>query len=178
MGRKLYLIGTPAGRFARALLAVGLAVCVVVAAAPAAHAGPVRAAAAQLVTFSVSDGMSYEMYRIRECADPDEPGCRIRLVPGQITFRVTINFSYCCRDITVQYRTADGSAGAPEDYNAVSGTLTFAPGVFSRSVTVRINGGGGAESTETFRFRLSNADVPADVSDAGVGTIRDGILDL
>jgi hypothetical protein len=178
MGRKLHLIGTPAGRFARALLAAGLAVCVVVAVAPAAHAGPAPAAAAQLVTFSVSDGSSHEVYRIRECADPDEPGCRIRRVPGQITFRVSINYSYCCRNITVQYRTADGSAHAPEDYNEVSGTLTFEPGVFSKSVNVRINDGGGEESTETFRFRLSNASVPADVSDAGVGRILDGVLDL
>ena len=60
----------------------------------------------------------------------------------------------------------------------MSGTLTFPPGVFSRSITVRINDGGGTEPTETFRFRLWNANVPADVGDAGIGTILDGVDDL
>jgi hypothetical protein len=177
-GRRLNRIGTPADWLARALVAVGLVVGVVLATAPAVHAGPVNPAAAQQVVFSVSDGTSHEVYRIRECGDPEEPGCRIRRVPGQITFRVTIDVSLCCRDITVQYRTADGGARAPEDYNAVSGTLTFPPGVFSKSIIVRINEGGGTESTETFRFRLSNANVSADVSDAGIGTILDGVEDL
>jgi len=173
-----YRIGTLAGWFARALVVVGLVVGVTVAAALAAQAGPVKPAVAQQVAFSVSDGTSREVYRIRECADPEEPGCRIRRVPGEIAFRVTIDFSYCCQNITVHYRTTDGGAHAPEDYNAVSGTLTFPPGVFSKSIVVRINDGGGAEPTETFRFRLSNANVPADVSDAGIGTILDGVEDL
>ena len=163
---------------ARLLVAAGLMAGVVLAVAPAANAASGNLAAEQVVTFSVSDGSSYEEYLVRVCADPDLAACQIRRVPGQITFRVTVDISFSDRTTTVHYQTANGSARAPEDYNAVSGTLSFPPGVFSKTVTVRINNGGGTEPTETFRLRLSNANVPADVSDAGIGTIRDGQLDL
>jgi hypothetical protein len=166
------------GWLTRTLAAMGLVVAAVVATAATAQAQPVNRAAAEEVVFSVSDGESYEQYLIRACPDPDEPGCQIRRVPGSITFRVTIDISLCCRNITVRYNTVDGSARAASDYNAVSGTLTFPPGIFSKTVTVGITTGGGAESTETFRLRLSSPNVPGDVSDAGVGTIRDGVLEL
>jgi hypothetical protein len=164
------------GTLVRAIVAVSLATGVLVTTAGAAQAAPADRDLAQEVVFSVSDGSSYEAYLVEECAA--EPPCRIRRVPGQIIFRVTTNISLCCQNVTVRYATVNGSARAPEDYNAVSGTLTFAPGVFSKSVYIRVNEGGGVESTERFTLRLSNANVPADVSDAGVGTIRDGVLRL
>jgi hypothetical protein len=166
------------GWFTRTLAATGLVIAAVLTTAATAQAEPVNDAAAQEVVFSVSDGSSYEQYLIRVCPDPDEPGCQIRRVPGSITFRVTIDISLCCKDITVRFNTVDGSAHAPSDYNAVSGTLTFPPGVFSKTVTVGITTGGGAEPTETFRLRLSSPNVPGDVSDVGVGTIRDGVEEL
>jgi hypothetical protein len=58
---------------------------------------------------------------------------------------------------SVDYATADGTARAGEDYLAVSGTLSFAPGVVSQSVVVPILGDVVREPrTERFRLQLSN----------------------
>jgi hypothetical protein len=172
-------IGTQAGSLARAWVALSLVIGVVLAAGSVAHATPAEPVQAQeVVEFSVSDGTSYEWYIFRDCPDPDEPGCRVRRVRGSITFRITINISLCCRDITVRYGTVDGSAHAPDDYRAGSGTRVFPPGVFSATVTIAINDVGLDQPTERFTLRLSNANVPADVTDAGVGTIRDGSEEL
>lgn len=59
--------------------------------------------------------------------------------------------------VTVQYATADGSATAPEDYEAISGTVTFPPGSESQAVVVRIAADTVADPGETFSLRLSNS---------------------
>src|SRR6184192_2429001 len=59
--------------------------------------------------------------------------------------------------VTVDYATADGTATAPSDYTAKSGTLTFAPGETTKNVTVLVNGDLLPESDETFSVNLSNA---------------------
>jgi chitinase len=75
--------------------------------------------------------------------------------------------------VTVSYATADGTALAGSDYVATSGTLTFAPGVTSQSVTVPIIGDRVAEPTETFRLVFSNS-VGATLSTVqATGTILD-----
>jgi hypothetical protein len=74
--------------------------------------------------------------------------------------------------ITVDYATADGSATAGSDYQAASGTLTFAPGETSKIVTVLVNGDRVAESNETFSVLLSNP-TNATINRVGVGTIVD-----
>jgi hypothetical protein len=58
---------------------------------------------------------------------------------------------------TVDYRTVDGTALASSDYVAVSGTLTFAPGDTTRTITVLVRGDTTAEANETFSVRLGNA---------------------
>jgi len=45
--------------------------------------------------------------------------------------------------VTVDFATADGTAGAGVDYTAASGTATFAPGVTSQTVTVQYTTGDG-----------------------------------
>ena len=40
--------------------------------------------------------------------------------------------------ITVNYETANGTASAPGDYTTTSGTLTFAQGVTSQTITVPV----------------------------------------
>jgi hypothetical protein len=60
--------------------------------------------------------------------------------------------------ITVNYATANGTAvagGASPDYTAASGTLTFAPGQTSKSVTVEIADDQTKEANETFSVKLS-----------------------
>ncbi|HYJ30924.1 MAG TPA: Calx-beta domain-containing protein, partial [Allosphingosinicella sp.] len=72
----------------------------------------------------------------------------------------------------VNFATVDGSAVAPGDYLANSGTLSFGVGVNSQTVQVTINGDVTSESNETFQIVLSGATNDAIVTDAtGVGTI-------
>ncbi len=59
--------------------------------------------------------------------------------------------------ITVQYATADGTAVAPADYIAVSGSVTFAPGQTSQQVSVQIKGDTLSEADEGFQLLLSGA---------------------
>jgi len=63
--------------------------------------------------------------------------------------------------VTVDYATQDGSATAGEDYAAALGTLTFAPGETSKTVTVTILGDTTVEADETFTLALSGADAGA-----------------
>ena len=44
------------------------------------------------------------------------------------------------QNVSVDYATADGTATAPADYAATSGTLTFAPGQTTKTVTVPVDG--------------------------------------
>jgi Calx-beta domain len=75
--------------------------------------------------------------------------------------------------ITVGFATADGTATSGVDYVATTGTLTFAPGVTSRNVTVSITGDTLVEANETYFVNLSNP-VGATILDGqGLGTIID-----
>jgi hypothetical protein len=58
--------------------------------------------------------------------------------------------------IKVDYASADGSAKAPGDYTAVSGTLTFGPGVIEQKITVPLVDDNLIEGPEDFRVALSN----------------------
>ncbi len=58
---------------------------------------------------------------------------------------------------SVAYATVDGTAAAPSDYTAAGGTITFAPGDTSKTVTVEINGDSVDESDEVFFVNLSDA---------------------
>jgi len=58
--------------------------------------------------------------------------------------------------VTVDYATSDGTAKAPDDYTAASGTLSFAPGQTSRSFAVTILDDALDELDETFTLTLSN----------------------
>jgi hypothetical protein len=88
------------------------------------------------------------------------------------TFTVTLSTA-STQPISVAYATGDGTATAGSDYQAASGTLSFAPGETSKTVTVLVNGDRTAESNETFNVNLSGA-TNATIADAqGVGTILD-----
>ena len=67
--------------------------------------------------------------------------------------------------VTVDYATEDGSAQAPADYTATTGTLTFAPGETRKTVSVPIIDDATEDTGETFRLRLSNA-LGATIADA------------
>lgn len=56
---------------------------------------------------------------------------------------------------SVQYATSDGSAVSPQDYTAISGTLNFAAGEISKSVTIPITNDDVPESVENFSLALT-----------------------
>jgi hypothetical protein len=89
------------------------------------------------------------------------------------TFTVTLSAA-SNKTVTVHFATVDGSATtAGGDYQANSGTLTFAPGETSKTVTVLVNGDRVVEYNESFLVVLTNP-TNAFVADAkGVGTITD-----
>jgi hypothetical protein len=84
---------------------------------------------------------------------------------------VTVNrLGGSAQTITVNYSTVDGTNGTPAfagiDYTAVSGTLTFAPGVFSQSFTVPITPKSAPVGNLNFGVALSN---PTPASGPGGG---------
>ncbi len=59
-------------------------------------------------------------------------------------------------NVTVNYATSDGTAAAPGDYGATTGTLTFGAGVSSLTFTVPIVNDTEGEGPETVNLTLSN----------------------
>ncbi len=57
--------------------------------------------------------------------------------------------------VTVQYATVSGTAKSITDFTAVSGTLTFAPGVTSHTITVTVKANSTATAVETFSVELA-----------------------
>jgi hypothetical protein len=77
------------------------------------------------------------------------------------------------KTVKVDYKTANGTAVAGSDYNAVSGTLTFAPGQTRTTFGVLAHGDTQAEADETFSVRLTNARNATIADGTGVITLRD-----
>ena len=75
---------------------------------------------------------------------------------GVATLRVSLSLA-SGKTVTVNYATSDGTATAPGDYTAASGTLTFTPGDTFKDVEVTISDDPTDEHDETFTFTLSGA---------------------
>src|SRR5206468_3160364 len=74
--------------------------------------------------------------------------------------------------VTVAFTTVDGSATtADNDYTPTSGTLTFAPGQTSQTITVNVVGDTTVESDETFTVNLTGTGT-ANATATGTGTIQ------
>jgi Calx-beta domain/FG-GAP-like repeat len=105
------------------------------------------------VTVQLNDG---------DWPDPNLPRLQVwgvRVTEGNTgtvpaVFTVTLSAA-STQPVTVQYATADGLATAGTDYRAASGTITFAPGETSKTITVLVNGDRLAEPTEDFSVNLS-----------------------
>jgi len=82
---------------------------------------------------------------------------------GPIDFGLTLS-GPSAYTVTVDWATADGTATAPGDYTAASGTVTFLPGDTFEEVSVTLVDDGIDEPNETFTVTLSNP------SNAGIGT--------
>ncbi|MCY3933377.1 MAG: hypothetical protein OXH70_16845 [Acidobacteria bacterium] len=75
--------------------------------------------------------------------------------------------------VTVDYTTVDGTAAAGADYTATSGTLTFAAGETSKTISVQTVDDTAGESDEVFTVTLSGPSNAALSDDTGQATITD-----
>jgi hypothetical protein len=94
---------------------------------------------------------------------------------GQTTlfnFTVTLSAAYD-QAVTVSFRTVDGTATTSDsDYVAQTGTLTFAPGETTKTITIEVKGDSKKEADETFFLDLfGNSSNSLFTKNRGVGTI-------
>ncbi len=73
--------------------------------------------------------------------------------------------------VTVDYATADGTAKAGTDYVATNGTLVFAPGEKTKTVSVVVDGHPGPIPDKAFYVDLSNATLAVITRPQGTATI-------
>src|SRR5262249_6333311 len=70
------------------------------------------------------------------------------------TFTVTLSAAYD-QAVTVSYRTVDGTATTSDgDYVGKTGTITFAPGETTKTITIEVKGDNKREANETFYLDL------------------------
>jgi hypothetical protein len=74
---------------------------------------------------------------------------------------------------SVDYATSDGTAGAPADYAATSGTLSFGDGETQKTFDIPVAWDGRAEGDETVSIALTNF-----VSDDDPGTTKAAVLHI
>ncbi|MFM9961966.1 MAG: Calx-beta domain-containing protein [Planctomycetaceae bacterium] len=121
--------------------------------------------------------MANQMFGTIEVAAPKVSVSDVTIRESQsqnVTATFTVQLSQPSdKRVTVKYATANGDAVAGSDYTKASGTLTFAPGQTSRTISVTVRKDKIQESDEFFLLRLSqptNADLDRDTAR---GTIQD-----
>lgn len=91
---------------------------------------------------------------------------------GALVFTVTRSGSTSAA-VSVSYASANGTAVAPGDYTSGSGTVSFAAGETSKTITITTIDDASAESTETMTVVLSNPSGAVITGSTGTGTIND-----
>ena len=109
--------------------------------------GRITAPLTQLVTIADDDSSSVSINDIK-------------LAEGNVgmtnaVFTVTLSNS-STSNITVDFATSAGTATANNDYLTTTGTVTFAPGVTSQTISVPVLGDTSFEADETFFVNLTN----------------------
>ena len=104
------------------------------------------------------------------------------------TFTVTLSDPPASGDVTVNFKTVDGTAidgvgdavDAVADYTALTGTLTFAQGTTTQNITIKVKGDVVSENDETFSVLLEMPSAGTTITtDTGTGTIQnDGKLSI
>jgi endo-1,4-beta-D-glucanase Y len=90
---------------------------------------------------------------------------------ANLVFTVTLSRA-STTSVSVGYATSNGTATVGSDYSAGSGTITFAPGEKTKSVTVGVIGDTTVEADETFTVKLSSASGATISRATATGTIR------
>ena len=87
-------------------------------------------------------------------------------------FIVTLSAAYD-QAVTMSYRTVDGTATTSDsDYVAKTGTLTFAPGETTKTITIEVLGDNRREANEAFYLDLfGNSSNSLFTKNRGIGTI-------
>jgi hypothetical protein len=100
-----------------------------------------------------------------------------RTTAGATNFVFPVTLEYASNNsVTVNYSTSDGSARSTRDYTPMVGTLTFAPGAVSKTVTVPVAGYPLHTGNLYFYLSLSSPVNAAVNHGSGVGTIIDPTL--
>ena len=88
------------------------------------------------------------------------------------TFTVALSAAYD-QAVTMSFRTVDGTATTSDsDYIAKTGTLTFAPGETTKTITIEVKGDRKREANETFYLDLfGNSSNSLFTKNRGLGTI-------
>jgi subtilisin family serine protease len=87
------------------------------------------------------------------------------------TFTMTVSPPNTTQSVTVTYTTVNGTAIAPGDFTAVTGSVTFAPSASTKTISIPVVGDTVAEADETFSVRITST-MNAFVDDGtGIGTI-------
>jgi hypothetical protein len=97
-------------------------------------------------------------------SDNDQPPGQIQFLSSEFRIRegagsvslIVVRRDGGAGEVSVDYKTEDGTAKAGSDYTAASGTLTFGPGQLSRAITIAVEKDSIAEGIETFTVALSN----------------------
>jgi probable HAF family extracellular repeat protein len=86
-------------------------------------------------------------------------------------FAVSLSAAYDA-PVNVNFATVNGSAKSGEDYDAASGSIAFAAGETSQTVTVNVKGDRKVESQEVFYVNLSAAAGAFITSSQGTGVVK------
>jgi glucose/arabinose dehydrogenase len=122
-----------------------------------------------------------EIYKIEATVPSSPVSMRISdatVVEGQsgnLAFSVTLSQA-SSSTIKVNYATSNGSAIAGSDYTTTNGTLTFAAGQMSQTISIPILDNNSVEPNETFNVVLSNPTNATLADSTGVGTISDTLV--
>jgi trimeric autotransporter adhesin len=91
---------------------------------------------------------------------------------GTTAFTFTVNLSTATtQPVTVNYATTDGTATTLRDYQAANGSLSFAAGETSKTLTVNVFGDITTEGNETFTVTLTNPTNATIGTGSATGTI-------
>jgi uncharacterized repeat protein (TIGR01451 family) len=92
--------------------------------------------------------------------------------PGTAQFTVTLAVA-SAKTVTVNYSTAPGTAVAGIDYVAQTGTVTFAPGTTTQTISIPLLNNGVATDNKTFTLTLATPTNAGFTKATATATIRD-----